>query len=156
MRYQIFFFTQLLIISTQTFAQKFELGTRVQPNTQLFTQLDYSPSMKVHTYKYVGEIANKYLFDRRVGEIIIGVKNGVVVTLIFNLIPNKGEHKVSKSTLKLIKDKWKVGLHPIPHDKYVMTTCNKQVSLELTNNEMTFGQARIVYYTTIKYSILMP
>lgn len=156
MRYQIFFYTQLLIISTQTFAQKFELGTRVQPNTQLFTQLDYSPSMKVHTYKYVGEIANKYLFDRRVGEIIIGVKNGVVVTLIFNLIPNKGEHKVSKSTLKLIKDKWKVGLYPIPNNKYVMTTGNKQVSLELTNNEMTFGQARIVYYTTIKYSLLMP
>lgn len=156
MRYQIFFFTQLLIISTQTFAQKFQLGTRVQPNTQLFTQLDYSPSMKVHTYKYVGEIANKYLFDRRVGEILIGVKNGVVVTLIYNLIPNKGEHKVSKSTLKLIKDKWKVGLHPIPHDMYVMTTGNKLISLELTNNEMTFGQARIVYYTTIKYSILMP
>jgi hypothetical protein len=91
-----------------------------------------------------------------VGEVLVGVKNGVVVTLIYYLIPNKGEHKVSKSTLKLVKDKWKVELLPISFGNYVATTGNTLLSLRLINNEMTFGQARIVFYTTIKYSILMP
>lgn len=156
MKSQLLALTITILFSLSAAAQKFELGDIITPKPQLYKGLDYSPSMKVYTYQYTGTITDKYLFGRRVDEILIGIKNGVVVTLIYNLIPNKGEHKVSKSTLKLIKDKWKVGLHPIPHDKYVMTTGNKLVSLELTNNEMTFDQARIVYYTTIKYSILMP
>lgn len=156
MKIQLLALTITILFSLSAAAQKFELGDIITPKPELYKRLDYSPSMKVYTYQYTGTITDKYLFGRRVDEILIGIKNGVVVTLIYNLIPNKGEHKVSKSTLKLIKDKWKVGLHPIPHDKYVMTTGNKLVSLELTNNEMTFDQARIVYYTTIKYSILMP
>lgn len=71
------------------------------------------------------------------------------------MIPRKYEQRVPMTTLKLIKDKWNVALRPIPQDMYVMTTGNQLVSLELTNNKMTFGQARIVLYTTIKYSILM-
>lgn len=145
-----------ILCSISSFSQKWEIGDKINPSPSIFKHLDYAPSMRVHTYQYVGKLTDKYLFHRRVGEILVGVKNGVVVTLIYNLIPNKGEHKISQSTLKLIKNKWNVALRPIPHDVYVMTTGNKLVSLELINNEMTFDQARIVYYTTIKYSILMP
>lgn len=146
----------VLFFSLSTTAQKFEIGDKINPRPSIFKHLDYAPSMRVHTYQYVGKLTDKYLFDRRVGEILVGVKNGVIVTLIYNLIPDNGEHKIPQTTLKLIKNKWNVALRPIPHDKYVMTTGNKLVSLELINNEMTFDQARLVYYTTIKYSILMP
>ena len=156
MKNNILYFILFLLFSTYSFGQQFQIGDRVNPKYKQFKLLDHSPSMKVHTYQYIGPLTNNYLFHRRVGEVLVGVKNGVVVTLIYNLIPNKGEHKVSIFTLKLVKDKWKVELFPISFGNYVATTCNTLLSLRLINNEMTFGQARIVFYTTIKYSILMP
>lgn len=144
------------MFSTYAFSQQFQIGDKVQIKSQQFKLLDYSPSMKVHTYHYIGLLTNNYLIDRKIGEILIGIKNGIVVTIIYNLIPKKGEHEISKSTVKLIKDKWKVTLLPLPFGNYVATTGNTLLSLRIINNEITFGQARIVLYTTVKYSILMP
>lgn len=146
----------VLFFSLSTTAQKFEIGDKINPSPSVFKHLDYAPSMRVHTYLYIGKLTDKYLFHRRVGEILVGVKNGVIVTLIYNLIPNKKEPRDYLSTLKLIEKKWKATFNFSPIDKFVLVTGNKFISLGLTNNEMTFGQARVVYYTTIKYSILMP
>lgn len=145
-----------ILCSISSFSQKFEIGDKINPSPSIFKHLDYAPSMRVHTYQYVGKLTDKYLFHRRVGEILVGVKNGVIVTLIYNLIPNKKEPRDYLSTLKLIEKKWKATFNFSPIDKFVLVTGNKFISLGLTNNEMTFGQARVVYYTTIKYSILMP
>lgn len=144
------------LCSISSFSQKFEIGDKINPSPSVFKHLDYAPSMRVHTYLYVGKLTDKYLFHRRVGEILVGVKNGVIVTLIYNLIPNKKEPRDYLSTLKLIEKKWKATFNFSPIDKFVLVTGNKFISLGLTNNEMTFGQARVVYYTTIKYSILIP
>ena len=146
----------ILLFSTYTFSQQFNIGDKVQIKSQHFKLLDYSPSMKVHTYQYVGKIKDKYLFDRRVGEIFIGLKNGVVVTTIYNLKLNTDEHRIEKSTLKRVNKAVGKELLFVPHNSYAVTKENKFISLKICNTPLTFDQPRLVYLTTIKYSILMP
>lgn len=146
----------VLLFSASIYSQQFQIGDKVFPESKDFKLLDYSPSMKVFTYQYVSKLTDKYLFDRRVGEIIIGVKNGVVVTTIYNLKLIKDEHKIEKLTLKKVNKVVGKELLFVPHDSYAITTGNTFVSLRICNTPLTFDQPRMVYLTTIKYSILIP
>jgi hypothetical protein len=146
----------VLLFSASIYSQQFQIGDRVAVKSKEFKLLDYSPSMKVHTYKYVGKIKDKYLFDKRVSEILIGVKNGVIVTTIYNLKLINEEHKIEKSTLKKVNKVVGKELLFVPHNSYAITIGNKFVSLRICNTPLTFDQPRMVYLTTIKYSILMP
>jgi hypothetical protein len=145
-----------MLFSTYSFGQQFQIGDRVNPKSKQFKLLDYSPSMKVYTYQFVGKIKDKYLFNRRVGEILIGVKNGVVVTTIYNLKLNTDEHRIEKSTLKRVNKAIGKELLFVPHNSFAITKGNTFVSLKICNTPLTFDQPRMVYLTTIKYSILMP
>lgn len=156
MKNNILYFIFFLLFSTYSIGQQFQIGDRVDPKSKQFKLLDYSPSMKVYTYQYVGKIKDKYLFDRRVGEILIGVKNGVVVTTIYNLKLNIDEHRIEKSTLKRVNEAIGKELLFVPHNSYAITKGNTFVSLKICNTTLTFDQPRLVYLTTIKYSILMP
>lgn len=146
----------VLLFSTLIYSQQFHIGDRVYPKSKQFKLMDYSPSMKVHTYQYVGKIKDKYLFDRRVGEILIGLKNGVVVTTIYNLKLNTDEHRIANSTLKKVNKAVGKELLFVPHNSFAITKGNTFVSLKICNTPLTFYQPRLVYLTTIKYSILMP
>jgi hypothetical protein len=146
----------VLLFSTYSFSQQFHIGERINANSRDFKLLDYSPSMKVYTYKFVGKIESKYLFDRKVAEILMGVKNGVVVTTIYNLKLNTDEHRIEKSTLKRVNKAIGKELLFVPHDSYAITKGNTFVSLKICNTPLTFDQPRMVYLNTIKYSILMP
>ena len=146
----------VLLFSTSIYSQQFQIGERIAVNSKEFKLLDYSPSIKVYTYQYVAKLKDKYLFDRRVGEILIGLKNGVVVTTIYNLKLNNCEHRIEKSTLKRVNKAVGKELLFVPHDSYSITKGNTFVSLRICNTPLTFDQPRIVYLTTIKYSILMP
>jgi hypothetical protein len=152
----IFFYMAVLLFSTSIYSQQFQIGERITVNSKEFKLLDYSPSMKVYTYQYVAKLKDKYLFDRKVGEILIGLKNGVVVTTIYNLKLNNDEHRIEKSTLKKVNKAVGKELLFVPHDSYAITTGNTFVSLRICNTTLTFDQPRMVYLTTIKYSILMP
>lgn len=156
MKNNILYFIFFLLFSTYSIGQQFQIGDRVNPKSKQFKLLDYSPSMKVHTYLYVDKIKEKYLFDRRVGEILIGLKNGVVVTKIYNLKLNTDENKIANSTLKRVNKVVGKELLFVPHNSYAITKGNTFVSLKICNTPMTFDQPRLVYLTTIKYSILMP
>lgn len=156
MKKNILYFILFLLFSTYSFGQQFQIGDKVKIKTQLYKLLDYSPSMKVHTYQYVGKIKDKYLFDRRVGEIFIGLKNGVVVTTIYNLKLNIDEHRIEKSTLKRVNKAVGKELLFISHNSFAVTKENKFISLKICNTPLTFDQPRIVYLTSVKYSILMP
>lgn len=146
----------VLLFSTLIYSQQFQIGDRVAVKSKDFKLLDYSPSMKVYTYQYVGELRDKFLFDRRVGEILIGLKNGVVVTTIYNLKLNNDEHRIEKSTLKRVNKAVGKELLFVPHNSYAITKGNTFVSLKICNTPLTFDQPRLVYLTTIKYNILMP
>jgi hypothetical protein len=146
----------VLLFSTLIYSQQFQIGERIAVNSKEFKLLDYSPSMKVYTYQFVGKIESKYLFDRRVGEIIIGVKNGVVVTTIYNLKLIDSEHRIADSTLKMINKALGKELLFISHNSFAVTNVNRFISLKICNTPLTFGQPRIVYLTSVKYSILLP
>lgn len=156
MKNNILYLFLVVLFSTYSFGQQFQIGDRVDPKSKQFRLLDYSPSMKVYTYQYVDKIKDKYLFDRRVGEILIGVKNGVVVTTIYNLKLNTDEHRIEKSTLKRVNKAIGKELLFVPHNSFAITKGNTFVSLKICNTTLTFDQPRMVYLTTIKYSILMP
>jgi sporulation protein YlmC with PRC-barrel domain len=112
--------------------------------------------MKVHTYQYIGPLNNNYMFHRRVGEVLVGLKNGVVVSTIYNLKLNIDEHRIEKSTLKRVNKAIGKELLFISHNSFAVTKENKFISLKICNTPLTFDQPRIVYLTSIKYSILMP
>lgn len=156
MKNNILYFILFLLFSTYSLGQQFQIGDRVNPKSKQFELLDYSPSMKVRTYQFIGKIKEKYLFDKRVGEILIGVKNGVVVTTIYNLKLNTDEHRIANSTLKKVNKAVGKELSLVPHNSYAITKGNTFVSLKICNTPLTFDQPRLVYLTTIKYSILMP
>lgn len=146
----------VLLFTASIYSQQFQIGDRVAVKSKEFKLLDYSPSMKVYTYQYLGKLKDNYLFDMKVGEIIIGVKHGVVVNTIYNLKLIKDEHKIEKSTLKKVSKVVGKELQFVPHDSYAITKGNTFVSLRICNTPLTFDQPRMVYLTSIKYSILMP
>lgn len=156
MKNNILYLFLVVLFSTYSFGQQFQIGDRVDPKSKQFKLLDYSPSMKVYTYQYVDKIKDKYLFDRKVGEILIGVKNGVVVTTIYNLKLNTDEHRIEKSTLKRVNKAIGKELLFVPHNSFAITKGNTFVSLKICNTPLTFDQPRMVYLSTIKFSILMP
>ena len=101
MKNKIIILALLLLVSVNSFSQKFYLGDRLTPKSTQFKLLGISSSTGVHTYKYIGAITDTYFYNRRVGEIIVGLKKGIVVTTIYNLIPEKGDVDVPQSTLDL-------------------------------------------------------
>lgn len=145
----------VLLFSASIYSQQFQIGDRITAKSKDFKLLDYSPSMKVFTYQYVGKLKDKYLFDRRVGEIIIGVKNGEVVTTIYNLRLIDGEHRIENSILKMANKAVGKELLFVTDNSFAITKGKTFVSLKICNTPLTFGQPRMVYFTTIKYSILM-
>ena len=143
----------LLLASVHTYSQKFYLGDRLTPKSTQFKLLGISSSTGVHTYKYIGAITDKYFFNRRVGEIIVGFKNGIIVTTIYNLIPENGDVGVPQSTLDLVQ-----GTIPFPlaerNGWYGANIDNMTISLSRSTNAITFNKDRIMFMTSVKNSLL--
>ncbi len=143
----------LLFVSVHSFSQKFYLGDRLTPKSTQFKLLGISSATGVHTYKYIGAITDKYFFNRRIGEIIVGIKNGVIVTTIYNLIPENGDVGVPQSTLDLVQ-----ATIPFPlayrNGLYGANIDDMSISLSRSTNAITFYKDRIMFMTSIKNSLL--
>lgn len=143
----------LLFVTMQSFSQKFYLGDRLTIKSNQFKLLGISSATSVSTYKYIGAITDKYFFNRRVGEIIVGLKNGIIVTTIYNLIPEKGDVGVPKSTLDLVQ-----ATIPFPlayrNGLYGANIDNMSITLSRSNNALTFHKDRIMFFTSVKNSLL--
>ncbi|MBL0234684.1 MAG: hypothetical protein IPQ08_13640 [Chitinophagaceae bacterium] len=70
-------------------SQIFYLGDDLIPDTKNFKLIGISSQTNVHSYQYIGEYKNKYYYGRQIGDIIVGIKNGKIVTTIYNVIPEK-------------------------------------------------------------------
>jgi hypothetical protein len=143
----------LLLISASSFSQKFYLGDRLSPNSTQFKLLGISSATGVSTYKYIGAITDTYFYNRRVGEIIVGFKKGIVVTTIYNLIPENGDVGVPQSTLDMVQS-----AIPFPlayrNGLYGANIDNTSITLSRSNNELTFHKDRIMFFTSVKNSLL--
>lgn len=143
----------LLFVSVHSFSQKFYLGDRLIIKSNQFKLLGISTKTNVHTYKYIGTIIDKYYFNRRIGEIIVGLKNGIIVTTIYNLIPENGDVGVPKKTLDLIENSlpfplsYKDGIYGVSID-------NTNITISRTKNALTFNLDRIMFFSSVKSSFL--
>ena len=143
----------LLLVSAHSFSQKFFLGDRLTPKATQFKLLGISSATGVSTYKYIGAITDTYFYNRRVGEIIVGFKKGIVVTTIYNLIPENGDVGVPQSTLDMVQS-----AIPFPlayrNGLYGANIDNTSITLSRSNNELTFHKDRIMFFTSVKNSLL--
>ena len=142
-----------LLVSVHSFSQKFYLGDRLTPKSTQFKLLGISSATGVHTYKYIGAITDTYFYNRRVGEIIVGFKNGIIVTTIYNLIPEKGDVGVPQSTLDLVQSAIPFPLANI-NGVYGANIDNMSISLSRSTNAITFYKDRIMFMTSVKNSLL--
>jgi hypothetical protein len=142
-----------LLISVHAFSQKFYLGEPLSPNAKNFQLLGISSSTGVTTYKYIGVITDKYFFNRRVGDIIVGLKKGIIVTTIYNLIPESGDVGVPKSIVDLVQSGLPFPMAYINGD-YGVNIDNTTISLSRNNNSLTFNKDRIMFFTSVKNSLL--
>ena len=153
MKNKIIILAFLFFVSVNSFSQKFYLGDQLSPKSTQFKLLGISSSTGVHTYKYIGAITDTYFYNRRVGEIIVGFKKGIVVTTIYNLIPEKGDVGVPQSTLDLVQS-----AIPFPlaysNGMYGANIDNTSISLIRTTNAITFNKDRIMFMTSVKNSLL--
>lgn len=142
-----------LLASVHTYSQKFYLGDRLTPKSTQFKLLGSSSITGVSAYKYIGAITDKYFFNRRVGEIIVGFKNGIIVTTIYNLIPENGDVGVPESTLDLVQS-----IIPFPlayvNGAYGANIDNMSITLSRSNNAITFNKDRIMFYTSVQNNLL--
>ena len=76
--------------SYSLFSQRFDLGGSLNPKQPDFEYLGTSSATGVSTYKYKKPKTEKF-FNRNIGDIIVGVRSGKIVTTIYNLIPNNGD-----------------------------------------------------------------
>ncbi|GAB2461264.1 hypothetical protein GCM10011375_12310 [Hymenobacter qilianensis] len=143
----------LLIFSAfQANAQRYDLGDQISPDADKLKLLGISSETNVSTYKYIGTI-NENMFGRKIGDIIVGVKNGRVVTTIYNIIPLSGEKGVPKSFVDAVQ---KALPFPLAYRNgvYGVNIDNESIAISRVKNMMTFDKDRIVLYNSIKASVL--
>jgi hypothetical protein len=144
------FFIALVQLST---AQRFDLGDPINPSAKEFKLIGISSETGVKSYKYIGAITG-YMFGRRIGDIIIGVKSGHVSTTVYNMIPESSDIGVPSEIIDGIQ-----GSLPFPlayrNGVYGVNIDNTSISISRTNNALTFNKDRIMYFSSIKRSLLL-
>ena len=135
------------------YSQKFYIGDKIYPTANKFKLLGISSQTKFSSYKYIGPITDKYHYNRKVGEIIVGVKDNCIVTTIYNLIPDPKDIGVPTSILDLMERTLDFPLTYLD-GMYAVSIDNVNISISRSKNQLTFNNDRIMIYTSVKNSIL--
>jgi|688.fasta_scaffold871796_2 hypothetical protein len=143
----------LLFVSVNSFSQKFYLGEELYPNTKSYKFLGKSSETYVATYKYIGAITDKYYYGRKIGEIIVGIKNNRIVTTIYNVIPEPSDVGVPSTILELIENNLP---YPLTYRDGVYGVSIDQMNFTIsrTKNALTFHQDRIMFFTSVRNRLL--
>lgn len=153
MKTLIIIFSFFGLISVKSYSQRFYLGDQLSPNSTEFKFLGISSSTGVSTYHYLGAITEKNYFGRKIDDIIVGIKNGIIVTTIYNFIPEPGDVGVPKSIIDLIQSNLPYPLANV-NGVYSLNIDNESISISRVTNSLTFGKDRIMFLNSIKQSIL--
>lgn len=138
---------------TQSIAQKFFLGESISINSNEFKLLGISSKTGVANYRYTKPIYDK-MFEREIGDIIIGVKDGHVASTIYNLVPLPNDVGVPNSIIDLIQANLPYPMKNI-NGTWGINIDNNTMSFMRINNAITFGKDRIVFNSSVKYSLLI-
>ena len=133
-------------------AQRFDLGDKIEIDKTRFQLIGISSETNVHSYKYIGVIKGK-MFERRIGDIIVGVKDGRVATTVYNLIPLRQDVGVPKSLIAAVQRAFP---YPLGYKNgiYGANIDNETFSFSRTSSVLTFNKDRIMYYSSVKSSLL--
>jgi hypothetical protein len=134
-------------------AQRFDLGDPLTPTSSEFKLIGISSATGVSTYKYILPITDN-MFDRKIGDIIVGVKSGHIATTIYNLIPKSEDVGVPQSIVDLIQSNLPFPFKKIG-DTYGMNIDNTTITISRSKNTLTFGKDRIMYFSSVKRSLLL-
>ena len=142
----------VICLTISLWAQRFDLGDKLNPQSSEFEYLGTSSRTGVSTYRYKN-VPTQLFFGRQIGDIVVGVRRGMITLTIYNLIPRSNDHGVPSDILKLIQDNL-----PFPlgeHDGvYGMNIDNETISIARDNNPLTFNKDRIMIMNSVKQSIL--
>lgn len=143
----------LLIFSLSSLGQKYYLGDDLNATTDKFKLLGISSQTNVYSYQYIGTFTDKYYYGRQIGDIIAGIKNGKIVMTIYNLIPEKDDVGVPSEIIELIQ---KTLPFPLAYRNgvYGANIDNSSISISRTNSTLTFNKDRIMFFTSVKQSLL--
>ena len=147
-----YLFIIALLFTSFVNAQRYDLGDSFYANSREFKLIGISSATGVKTYKYIRPITD-YMFGRKISDIIIGEKYGRVVTTVYNLIPLKGDVGVPQSIVNLIQSALPFPL-ALVGDAYGVNIDNESISLSRSKNALTFYKDRIMYFSSVKKSLL--
>ena len=136
----------------KSIAQKFFLGESISINSNEFKLLGISSKTGVANYRYTKPIYDK-MFEREIGDIIIGVKDGHVASTIYNLVPLPNDVGVPKSIIDLIQANLPYPMKNI-NGTWGINIDNNTMSFMRINNAITFGKDRIVFNSSVRFSLL--
>lgn len=142
----------LLIVSTSGYGQNFSLGESLYPSKSEFELIGISSKTGVSAYRYKKHVSARF-YGRKLGDIIVGVKDGHIAQTIYLMIPENGEIGVPKEIVNLVQSVLPFPLTYI-NGYYGLNFDNYTISLSRTNNAITFNKDRIMYMSSIKQSIL--
>lgn len=142
----------LTILNSCAFSQKFYLGEAITIKTSDFKLLGISSKTGVANYRYTKPIYDK-MFEREIGDIIIGVKDGHIASTIYNLVPLPKDMGVPNSIIDLIQANLPYPMKNI-NGTWGVNIDNNTISFMRANNAITFGKDRIVFNSSVRYSIL--
>jgi hypothetical protein len=138
---------------TQSFAQKFFLGDLISINSSEFKILGISSKTGVANYRYIKPIDDK-MFERVIGDIIVGVKDGHIASTIYNLVPLTTDVGVPSSIIDQVQANLPYPMKNI-NGTWGVNIDNNTISFTRANNAITFGKDRIVFNSSVKYSLLL-
>lgn len=134
-------------------AQKFYLGESISINFNEFKLLGISSKTGVANYRYIKPIHDK-MFEREIGDIIVGVKEGRIASTIYNLVPLPNDVGVPNSIIDLIQANLPYPMKNI-NGTWGINIDNNTMSFMRANNAITFGKDMIIFNSSIKYSLLI-
>ena len=153
MRFKALLFTFVLLnIITNGYSQNYNLGESLYPSKSEFELIGISSKTGVSAYRYKKQVSERF-YGRKLGDIIVGVKDGHIAQTIYLMIPEDGDIGVPKEILNLIQSVLAFPLAYI-NGRYGVNIDNYSISLSRTNNAITFNKDRIMYMSSIKQSIL--
>lgn len=149
---KIFLVITLSFGFNQSIAQKFFLGESIFISSNEFKLLGISSKTGVANYRYTKPIYDK-MFEREIGDIIIGVKDGHIASTIYNLVPLPTDTGVPNSIIDLIQANLPYPMKNI-NGTWGINIDNNTLSFMRANNAITFGKDRIVFNSSVRFSLL--
>lgn len=148
----IILFALLLLIATNANSQKFYLGNYLTPTENEFQFLGISSRTGVATYQYKKDIYDSF-FGRKIGDIVVGIRDEHITMTIYNLIPKSTDIGVPKEVIDLIQ---KNIPYPIKEADgvYGLNIDNESISIARLKNPLTLGKDRIMFMNSVKQSLL--